>query len=122
MMAEHWGYHALFDCAECNLPSVTSKDNVLNFLKELVVEIDMVPFGPPFVEHFATHDPQKAGISFFQMIETSNISGHLCDINGDGYIDVFSCKEYDVEKAQAVVQKYFSPKKIRLNYITRSAS
>ena len=122
MMAEHWGYHALFDCAECNLPSVTNKDNVANFLKELVVEIDMVPFGDPFIEHFATHDPQKAGISFFQMIETSNISGHLCDINGDAYIDVFSCKEYDVEKAQAVVQKYFSPKKIRLNYITRSAS
>ena len=115
-------YHALFDCAECNLSSITSKDNVKKFLNELVVEIDMVPFGNPFIEHFATHDPQKAGISFFQMIETSNISGHLCDINGDAYIDVFSCKEYDVEKAQAVVQKYFSPKKIRLNYITRSAS
>ena len=122
MMAEHWGYHALFDCAECNLSSITSKDNVKKFLNELVVEIDMVPLGNPFIEHFATHDPQKAGISFFQMIETSNISGHLCDINGDAYIDVFSCKEYDVEKAQAVVQKYFSPKKIRLNYITRSAS
>ena len=66
--------------------SVTSKDNVLNFLKELVVEIDMVSL--VLVEHFATHDPKKAGM-FFQMIETSNISGP-CDINGDGYIDVFS--------------------------------
>lgn len=121
-MAEHWGYHALFDCAACDIPKIKDKENVRNFLKQLVIEIDMVPFGDPFIEHFATHEPDKAGISFFQMIETSNISGHLCDINGDAYIDVFSCKEYDVSKAQAMIQKYFNPTKLRLNYITRSAS
>jgi S-adenosylmethionine/arginine decarboxylase-like enzyme len=55
------------------------------------------------------------------MIETSNISGHLVDSNGDAYIDIFSCKTVDVAVAQAVIEKYFNPKKTRLNFLTRSA-
>ena len=117
----YWGYHAMYDCASCDIDKITSKENVYAFIKELVVEIDMVAFGEPMIEHFATHAPDKAGISFIQMIETSNISGHLVDSNGDGYIDIFSCKPFDLENAQNVIQKYFNPDKVRLNYLTRSA-
>ena len=118
----HWGYHALFDCAGCDISSVTNSENIKKFVKDLVVRIDMVAFGDTFCEHFATHDPVKAGYSFFQMIETSNISGHLVDINGDGYIDVFSCKPFDVNVVEEIIKQYFVPKKIRVNYITRDAS
>jgi len=55
------------------------------------------------------------------MIETSNISGHLVDSNGDAYIDIFSCKTVDVKIAEELITKYFSPEKIRLNFLTRSA-
>ena len=98
-----------------------SKENVHNFIKELVPAIEMIAFGEPMIEHFATHEPDKAGISFLQMIETSNISGHLVDSNGDAYIDIFSCKTVDVKIAEELIVKYFNPKKIRLNFITRSA-
>jgi S-adenosylmethionine/arginine decarboxylase-like enzyme len=117
----YWGYHAMFDCASCDLDKITSKENVAEFIKELVPAIDMIAFGEPMIEHFATHAPDKAGISFIQMIETSNISGHLVDSNGDAYIDIFSCKTVDVKIAEEVISKYFNPKKIRLNFITRSA-
>ena len=117
----YWGYHAMFDCAACDIDSITSKDNVYNFIKELVPAIDMVAFGEPMIEYFATHAPDKAGISFFQMIETSNISGHLVDANGDAYIDIFSCKPVDIGIAQDVIEKYFKPTKTRVNFITRSA-
>ena len=117
----YWGYHAMFDCATCDVDKVTSKENVYNFIKELVPAIDMVAYGEPMIEHFATHAPDKAGISFVQMIETSSITGHLVDANGDGYIDIFSCKTVDVNIAEALINKYFNPKKIRVNFITRSA-
>ena len=81
-----WGFHALFDCTACDIERVKSKANVRDFLAEMVREIDMVPFGAPYIERFATHDIDKSGISFFQMIETSNISGHLCEANGNAYI------------------------------------
>jgi S-adenosylmethionine/arginine decarboxylase-like enzyme len=117
----YWGFHAMFDCASCDIDKVTSKENVHNFIKELVPAIEMIAFGEPMIEHFATHAPDKAGISFLQMIETSNISGHLVDSNGDAYIDIFSCKTVDVKVAEDLISKYFNPKKIRLNFITRSA-
>lgn len=117
----YWGQHLMLDCSACDIDKVTSKENVYNFIKELVPAIDMVAFGEPMIEHFATHDSEKAGISFVQMIETSNITGHMVDKNGDAYIDIFSCKEVNFDIATQVVEKYFNPKKIRANFITRSA-
>jgi hypothetical protein len=31
----------------------------------------------------------------YQLIETSNLSGHFVDDTKDIYFDVFSCKQYD---------------------------
>jgi S-adenosylmethionine/arginine decarboxylase-like enzyme len=117
----YWGYHAMFDCAACDIGSVTNRENIYNFIKELVPAIDMVAFGEPMIEHFATHAADKAGWSFVQMIETSSITGHLVDHNGDAYIDIFSCKTVNVPIAQALIEKYFNPQKVRVNFITRSA-
>lgn len=117
----YWGYHVMFDCAACDKDAVTDRENIYRFIKELVPAIDMIAFGEPMIEHFATHAPDKAGFSFVQMIETSNITGHLVDNNGDAYIDIFSCKTVDIEIAQAVIEKYFRPTKVRVNFITRSA-
>jgi len=55
------------------------------------------------------------------MIETSNITGHFCDKNGNFYIDVFSCKPFNDDVVFDVVDKYFKPQKIRYHYISRDA-
>lgn len=117
----YWGYHAMFDCSECDLEAITNPDTIYDFIQELVEQIDMTAYGQPVIAHFATHDPTKAGYSFIQMIETSNISGHLVDSSGDGYIDVFSCKPFSTSTVEDVIDKYFNPKKVRLNFVTRSA-
>ena len=120
-MSTYWGYHLMLDCAACDHDKITDGANITAFTKELVKRIDMVAYGEPVVAHFATHDPEKAGISLCQMIETSNITGHFVDKNGNAYIDVFSCKPFDNNEVIKTVEKYFSPEKIRLNYITRNA-
>jgi S-adenosylmethionine/arginine decarboxylase-like enzyme len=45
----------------------------------------------------------------------------MVDQNGDAYIDIFSCKPVDIGIAQDMIQKFFEPKKIRVNFVTRSA-
>jgi S-adenosylmethionine decarboxylase len=120
-MSKYWGYHLMLDCARCDISAVTDPDNIKRFVDELVVTIDMIPYGDTNVVHFATHSEDKAGWSFFQMIETSNISGHMVDHNGDGYIDIFSCKPFDIGLVEDTVNKYFRPESIRVNYITRHA-
>jgi S-adenosylmethionine/arginine decarboxylase-like enzyme len=120
-MKHTWGYHLLLDCTSGKKEFISSIDNVHAFIKELVDAIDMVAFGEPWVQRFATHDSDKAGISLCQMIETSNITGHFCDSNGNFYIDVFSCKPFDNDIVLEVVDRYFSPEKIRLHFISRDA-
>lgn len=120
-MNNTWGYHLLLDCTAGDKKLISDKQNVYDFIKELVVAIDMVAFGEPWIEHFATHDPDKAGISLCQMIETSNITGHFVDKNGNFYVDVFSCKPYSNEIVLSVVEKYFRPQKIRTHFISRDA-
>ena len=117
----YWVYHAIFDCAACDRDLVSSHDNIYDFIKALVPAIDMVAFGEPQINHFATHAPDKAGFSFCQMIETSSITGHLVDLSGDAYIDIFSCKPVDIGIAQDMIEKYFKPSKVRVNFLTRNA-
>jgi len=120
-MNNTWGYHLLLDCTAGDKSLISSKENVYNFIKELVPAIDMIAFGEPWIEHFATHDPDKAGISLCQMIETSNITGHFVDKNGNFYIDVFSCKPFENSVVLNVVDTYFKPEKIRVHFISRDA-
>ena len=114
-----WGYHTLFDCKSGNIEKISSEGNISYFVGELIFEINMKAYGPLQIEHFAEHDPEIGGFSFCQMIETSNITGHFVDATGDFYIDIFSCKEYDVDVAQRVIYEFFDPKEIKKTFIER---
>lgn len=111
-MAEFWGWHLLLDIKSCDIDSITNAEHLAGFLTALVERIDMVAYGDPIIQHFATHDPEKAGYSIVQLIETSNITGHFVDKNGDAYIDVFSCKPFQPEDVIAVVREFFAPENI----------
>lgn len=117
----YWGYHLILDCKGCNRSEIASKENLKAFIKSLVEEIDMKAFGEPVLEHFATHDADKAGFSLVQLIETSSITGHFVDKSGDAYLDIFSCKPFSMEIAKGVVTKFFHPQKIKVHYLTRQA-
>jgi len=81
----------------------------------------MKAYGEPILEHFATHDPDKAGFSLVQLIETSNITAHFVDKNGNIYMDIFSCKPFGTDVAIKVVQQFFEPEKIKMHFLTRNA-
>ena len=118
-MAKYWGYHLHINCGDCS-DGIKSKENILEFTKALIHDIDMKAYGEPLIEHFATHDPSKGGFSLCQMIETSNICGHFVDATNECYLDIFSCKPFSEEVAIECVKKYFDPKYIETYYMTRS--
>jgi S-adenosylmethionine decarboxylase len=117
----YWGYHLILDCQGCVRSEIASRENLTTFVKTLVTEIDMIAYGGPVLEHFATHDPDKAGFSLVQLIETSSITGHFIDKNGDAYLDIFSCKPFNIDTVKKVVTEYFHPQKIKTYYLTRQA-
>jgi S-adenosylmethionine/arginine decarboxylase-like enzyme len=117
----YWGYHLILDCQGCAREKIACVENLRNFVKALVEEIDMKAYGEPALEHFATHDADKAGYSLVQLIETSSITGHFVDKNGDAYLDIFSCKPFSIDVAKSVVTRFFDPQKIKVHYLTRQA-
>lgn len=119
---KYWGYHGIFDCYKGDISKITSPENIKNFIVDLVKTIDMVAYGEPIIEHFATHDPEKAGYSLVQLIETSSITGHFVDKTGEFYIDVFSCKPYDIQLVRNCIQEYFDPESISAITLTRQAT
>lgn len=120
-MSTYWGYHCITDCGGCDLEKISSKENIVAFTKELVKRIDMTAFGEPIVEHFATHDPAKAGYSMLQLIETSNLSAHFVERDRTAYFDVFSCKPFSNDVVIDTIKEFFGAQNVRLTYLTRHA-
>lgn len=116
-----WGYHLLLDCNDCNRAAITTPEVLRLWVKQLVLDIEMVPYKEPIIEHFGHNDPKLEGWTVIQLIETSNIIAHFNDHTGEGYIDIFSCRPFDIEAAERAVKQYFKPKYIRRNYLTRQA-
>ena len=114
-----WGQHLVLDFNGCSNELLSDKKNILNWSKELVEAIEMVAYGEPIIEHFATHSHEAAGYTLLQMIETSNIAAHFAENIGQAYIDVFSCKAFDVEVALEVCKKYFNPAKVNMHSMDR---
>ena len=116
-MNDYWGYHLMLDCGRCSISAVTNPETITTFAKTLVERIDMVAYGEPQVVHFGKEE--KTGYTLIQLIETSNIAAHFIDQNGDAYLDVFSCKRFDIEVVKATVEEFFGPETLKINYLER---
>ena len=86
--------------------------------KNITNKIDVKQYGPIIVNHFGDN-PDIAGISMYQLIETSNISAHIVDKNKNVYFDVFSCKKYDPELVKNILIKEFRPLSCDFKFIER---
>jgi S-adenosylmethionine/arginine decarboxylase-like enzyme len=118
---DYWGYHLILDCKSCDKEKFQDPEYIKTFIKTLVEEIDMKAYGEPILEHFATHNPLAGGYSLVQLIETSDITAHFVDLNGDAYFDIFSCKPFDILTAEHVIQDFFNPQSIKKIYLERQA-
>jgi|TARA_Y100001951_G_scaffold44528_1_gene35219 S-adenosylmethionine/arginine decarboxylase-like enzyme len=118
-MSEYWGHHLILDCKSGSKKLIRDKQNLKNFVDELVNRIDMVAVGEPIIKFLASNAVDKAGYSLVQLIETSSIVGHFINSSGDFYLDVFSCKEFEIEKVTECVDEFFSPLETKSRYLLR---
>lgn len=116
----YWGYHLIIDAGRCCPRSIRSKLIIDQFARQLVKDIEMIPFGEPQIQHFGSGN--KAGYTLVQLIETSNICAHFVEETDDMYLDVFSCKPFSNNIVKDAVIRHFIPSNIRMNYLIRQAS
>lgn len=57
--------------------------------------------------------PHTKGTTAIQFIITSNITIHCLDILEQAYVNIFSCKPFDLGKAQQFTQEWFNADSVR---------
>ena len=87
-------------------------------LKAIVMSAD----GVPVIEHFAGHKPEAALYPLVQVIETSNITGHFCDLTGDAYLDVFSRRPFEPDIAVDLILDRLGARSVLRTVIIRQAA
>lgn len=105
--ARPWGRHLVVDLYGCDMGHIRDGDFIREFVAVLVKAIDMEAYGPLLLERFALDNPDAAGYSGVQLITTSSITLHLAEGDNTGYLDVFSCKEFNGESAAQFIADYF---------------
>ncbi len=106
---EIWGLEVSLDIHGCN-DKIDNADAVKNYVVELCELIKMKRYGPCLVERFGAPGTDLEGLSMFQFIETSCISGHFSPSTNSAYINVFSCADFDPEVVKAFTEKYYGAK------------
>ncbi len=105
---ENWGKSAHINLVDCEHDRLTSAELLKDFVQQLVDTIGMVAHGPCYIDRFGTPESNLEGYSAMQFIETSSITVHLDEVGNRAYIDVFSCKDFDADKAYEFCKTYFN--------------
>ena len=114
-----WGLLTSIDLGDCDPEIITSAEKIKEHVHELCRQIDMKRFGETVVVHFGD-DPKVAGFSMTQLIETSLISAHYgSKLTKYVYLDIFSCKWYDQEKAVEFTKEFFKAEKVHASVVLR---
>ena len=116
-----FGYHLILDCRECKLSRIEDKKTLIKFINELVKKIDMKKLGKTIIERVDDSSLGIKGNSVVQIIEKSSITCHFMENTLDAYIDIFSCKEFNIDTVIKCINKYFKPENINKMYLIRDA-
>ena len=121
-MKQFWGYHLIVDCSKCDKKKVKDLNHIKKFIDSVVKTCKMKKLGNLKVENLQDGDKKLYGYSVVQLIHTSSIVCHLMDLTGDVYIDIFSCKEFDIDKVIYVINTFFLPQKMNKHFFLRDAN
>ncbi len=115
-----FGFQLLLDLYDCRPGVCDDLALCYRFLDEVVGYLGMEKQAPPNI--FRTPDerfPDKAGLSGWAPLVESSVVIHTLTPKNFISIDIYCCKEFDVNKAKLFVRKFFSPKRMDEQFILR---
>lgn len=113
-----WGKLASIDLVGCN-DKISKPDEIRKFCNQICKEIKMKKYGPTYLKKFGVG--KLEGYSFMQFIETSSITAHFEEQQNPkkAFIDIFSCKDFDENKAKAFCKDFFNAKTAKMKVLIR---
>jgi len=114
-----FGQHLMVDASFCNRKKLTDQGLVYDILNNLPNKLGMTKMTLPHAVKWLDPGATIPGISGFVMIAESHISIHTFPEKDYVFIDVFSCKGFDVENAVKLLVSAFGAKKYTKKIINR---
>jgi len=116
---EEFGPHITIDLKGCPKETLSNYELHFNYLKSLPELINMTPITQPYVFPYSGLVPEDKGITGIVIIAESHISIHSFEEKGYSFIDIFSCKDMDVDKAIRITLDMFKPEDYEINIVKR---
>lgn len=114
-----FGQHLTIDASICNRKKLVSQSLVYDILNNLPEKLGMHKMTLPHAVKWLDPGSTIEGISGFVMIAESHISIHTFPEKDYVFIDVFSCKGFDVENAVKLLTNAFDAKKYTKKVVKR---
>ncbi len=114
-----YGMELILNLHDCALEIISSQKRIKEYAQTLCKIIEMKPYGKPIVPYFGENELFTKGYSLVQLIETSSITGHFSEYFRSAYINIFSCKDFDPQKAYSFTKEFFKAGKVAKKFIYR---
>lgn len=105
-----FGPHLMLDIWGCDISKLSDLEVCYKFLDTLPGLISMTKITQPHVFHYSGLVPEDKGITGAVIIAESHISIHTFPIKDYAFIDIFSCKPFDIDLAISVCEEIFCAK------------
>ncbi|NBU98847.1 MAG: adenosylmethionine decarboxylase [Spirochaetia bacterium] len=116
---EEFGPHITLDLKGCPKETLSNYNLHFDYLKNLPEIINMTPITQPYVFPYSGLVSEDKGITGIVIIAESHISVHSFEEKGYCFIDIFSCKDMEVERAIEITLDTFKPESYEVNIVKR---
>jgi S-adenosylmethionine decarboxylase len=114
-----YGPHLILEAYDSPRSKLASVGHIYRTLDEFPEVIGMTKIMPPHVQKYLAPGDPKWGVSGFVIIAESHIAIHTYPESGFFALDVFSCKEFDIDKAVEFAIKKFRFTRYNHNLLSR---
>ena len=105
-----YGPHLMLDLNDCNPAILDDLEACFKLLNELPEKIGMTKITQPYVFRYSAPVSEDTGITGVTIIAESHISLHTYPRKRFVFVDLFSCKPFDVDGAKDHIVQFFQSK------------
>jgi S-adenosylmethionine decarboxylase len=105
-----YGPHLMLDLDNCNPIILDDLDACFSLLSKLPTMVGMTKITQPYVFRYSGLIPEDEGITGVTIIAESHISLHTYPRKCFAFVDLFSCKPFDVGRAKDYIVQFFESK------------
>ncbi|MGH3727270.1 MAG: S-adenosylmethionine decarboxylase family protein [Micromonosporaceae bacterium] len=114
-----FGVELVLDLYGCDPGTIRSRESLTDYVRRMCQLLRMNPYGEPWAERFGLNEAKTAGYTVVQLIETSSITGHFSEERNAAYLNIFSCREFDVADAVTFSREFFAAESVTHRVLVR---